>query len=76
VLLWDAASFEGGMSFWWESVGIESYEGVFRAMSFEGMVECEKSRKVSGVRYECCPGYFILVFLIIYHVFSFSFTSF
>jgi hypothetical protein len=50
------------MSFWWEGVGIESYEGVFRAMSFEGMVECEKSRKVGGVRYEGCPDYFILVF--------------
>ena len=40
-------------------------------MSFEGVVECEKPRKVSCVRYEGCPDYFMLVFLIIYYVFPF-----
>jgi hypothetical protein len=48
------------VSFWWEGVGIESYEGVFRAMSFEGVVESEEPREVSGVRYKSCPDYFML----------------
>lgn len=74
MLLWDATGFKGGMAFGRKGVGIESYEGIFRAMNFEGVVESEEPRKVSRVRYESCPDYFTLVFFIIFHVFQFHLT--
>ena len=64
------------MSFWWEGIGIKSYEGVFRAMSFEGVVEGEEPGEVSCVRYESCPDCFILVFFMIFQVFPFLLTFF
>jgi hypothetical protein len=74
VLLWDTASFERRMSFRRKGIGVESYEGIFRAMSFEGMVEREEPGKVSCVRYESCPDYFVSTFFIIFHVFRFILT--
>jgi hypothetical protein len=62
ALLWDAAGFERGASLGREGVGVEGYEGIFRAVGFEGVVEGEEPGEVRGVRYESCPDCFILGF--------------
>jgi hypothetical protein len=49
VLLGDAALVEGGVAFGWEGVGVQRYEGVFAAVLFERVVECEEAGKVGGV---------------------------
>ncbi len=69
MLLWNAARFERCMPFWRKCIGVESYEGIFRALSFERMVEREEPGKVSCVRYKSCPDYFKLGGFTTFHVF-------
>lgn len=55
VTRWDGASFQGGMAFSREGVGVESYERVLGAGFLEGVVERYETREIGGVGYESCP---------------------
>jgi hypothetical protein len=58
ALLGDTAGFERRVALGGEGVGVECYEGVFRAVLLEAVVQREEAREVLGIgdegRPDCC----------------------
>jgi hypothetical protein len=55
ALFWDSARFQSGVPLWWEGIGVESNEGIFGVLFFEGVVEGEEAGEVGGIGYEGRP---------------------
>jgi hypothetical protein len=54
-LFGDSARFQSDMSFRWEGIGVESDEGIFGVVFFQGVVEGEEAGEVGGIGYEGRP---------------------
>jgi len=55
MFLCNAATVEGGVSFWGKGVGVEYKKRIARLAPLERVIECEKAREIGSVGEEGGP---------------------